>query len=61
VADLEAEVHRLEKRLAEVEDDLQNASATQDLARIERLGTEYASTQRALEHAMETWAELAEA
>jgi ATP-binding cassette subfamily F protein 3 len=59
LADQEAEVHRLEQRLAQLERDLSTASQAQEVARIQRLGSEYTSTQQALENAMEQWATLA--
>ena len=60
VAQAEEEVHRLEEALARIEHELADASHAQDLAKIQRLSTQYESTQRALEQRMEAWAELAE-
>jgi ATP-binding cassette subfamily F protein 3 len=60
VAQAEEEVHRLEEALARIEHELADASQVQDLAKIQRLSTQYESTQRALEQRMEAWAELAE-
>jgi ATP-binding cassette subfamily F protein 3 len=61
LADAEAEVHRLEQKLARLESDLAAASQSQDLDNVQRLGSAYTDTQQALEQAMEAWAELAEA
>ncbi len=61
LADLEAEIHRLEAEVARLEEALQQASQAQDLARIQELSRTYAETQQALEQSMEAWAELAEA
>ncbi len=58
LADQEAEIHRLEQKLAQLETDLSNE---QDVATLQRLGTDYTATQQALEQAMEAWSELAAA
>jgi len=57
----EAEIYQLEQKLAQIEDALQKASAEQQLTKIQQLTTAYAETQTALEQAMSSWAELAEA
>jgi ATP-binding cassette subfamily F protein 3 len=60
LADQEAEVHRLEQKLVQLETDLGAASQAQDVAQIQQLATAYTATQQALENAMEMWASLAE-
>lgn len=60
IADAEQKVHRLEQELAQLESDLANASQAQDVGQVQRLGEAYATTQAALEQAMEGWAALAE-
>ena len=61
VAKAEARVHELEQALAQVEADLQEASAAQDVARVQELGERHAATQQELEAALEAWSALAEA
>jgi hypothetical protein len=56
---MEEEIHRLERRLAQLERDLQAASHAQDLEKIQQCSQAYAETQAALEQSMETWTELA--
>lgn len=58
VAEVEETIHRLEKKLAKIEADLQTASHAQDLARIQQLSEAYSQTQASLEASMESWAEL---
>jgi ATP-binding cassette subfamily F protein 3 len=57
LADQEAEIHRLEQKLAKLETAL---SKEQDVAELQRLGADYTATQQALEAALEMWSELAE-
>jgi ATP-binding cassette subfamily F protein 3 len=57
----ENKVHQLEAKVAQLEQDLQAASAAQDFAKIQRLSQEYATSQATLEQAMDVWAVLAEA
>jgi ATP-binding cassette subfamily F protein 3 len=59
VADAESRVHALEAQLAQVEQDLHDATG-QDVEQIERLGQHYVATQAALDEAMEAWMTLAE-
>ena len=59
IADAEDRVHRLETRLADLEERLHAATATQDIEAIQRLGREYNTTQAELDVAMEAWAEVA--
>jgi hypothetical protein len=59
VAEVEETIHRLEKQLAKLEQDLQSASHAQDLERIQKLSEAYSQTQASLEASMESWAELA--
>jgi ATP-binding cassette subfamily F protein 3 len=59
VSALENEIHRLEAHLASLEEALTDASQRQDVAAIQKLSTDYAATQSALEAQMETWAVLA--
>lgn len=60
LAALEDEVHSLEQKLAKLESDLATASQAQDVDKIQRYSEAYATTQQALEAAMEKWAGLAE-
>lgn len=60
VADAENKVHELEAQLAQMEDDLQAASAAQNIEAVQTLSKQYAATQVALEEAMEAWLSLAE-
>ena len=59
LADMEDTIHRLEARLAQIEQDLQAASQAQALDRIQQLSEAYRQTQTTLEASMEAWAELA--
>jgi ATP-binding cassette subfamily F protein 3 len=58
VTDAEGRVHELEARLAQLEQELHDASAAQDVAAIQRLGKAYVDTQAALDQAMEAWMAL---
>jgi ATP-binding cassette subfamily F protein 3 len=60
VADAESRVHSLEAQLAQLEQDLQDATGGQNVAEIERLGQRYVETQSALDKAMEAWMALAD-
>jgi hypothetical protein len=60
VADAESRVHELEAQLAQLEQDLHDASGGQDVTEIEQLGQRYVETQSALDEAMETWMALAD-
>ena len=57
---MENEVHRLEQKLAKLEEDLAQASRAQDVDKIQRYGAAYTATQHELEKAMEQWAGLAQ-
>jgi hypothetical protein len=46
--------------LAQLEQDLHDASGVQDVAEIEQLGQRYVETQGALDQAMEAWMALAD-
>jgi ATP-binding cassette subfamily F protein 3 len=59
VADAESRVHALEAQLAQVEQELHDATG-QDVEKIERLGQRYVETQAALDQAMEAWMSLAD-
>lgn len=60
LTDVENEVHQLEQKLTQIEQALQLASENQELARVQRLSQDYATTQQTLDAAMERWAALAE-
>ena len=60
LSDAENEVHRLEQKLAQLEEDLQRVSDAQNFAEIQRVSKAYADTQAAVEQAMDQWAVLAE-
>jgi len=61
LAEMEEKIHQMEAQMAQLEQDLEEASQAQDIDSIQRLSAAYAETQETLEHAMEEWAELAEA
>ncbi len=60
IAAAEAKVHTLEVKLGELTAAIDKASKEGNAAIINKLGAEYADTERALEIAMNEWAELAE-
>ena len=53
--DYESLIQELETRVAEIETQLESASARQDTGAIARLGQEYAETQKEIEDAWERW------
>jgi ATP-binding cassette, subfamily F, member 3 len=61
LAEKEAEIYRLEQKLAEIESALQKASYAQQLEKLQQLTKAYTETQTAIEQSMASWAELAEA
>ncbi len=61
LADKEAEIDKLERKLVEIEAALQQASYAQQLEKIQQLTKVYAETQNALEESMMVWAEMSEA
>ena len=60
VSRAETHVHELETRLAQIEHDLEVASAAQDVSRIRLLGEAHEATRSALEAAVDHWAALME-
>lgn len=57
---VEAEIHALEAKQAELAQALETASATSDGEAVRTLGVQYTATETALEALLEEWAELAE-
>ncbi len=60
VAELEAAIHTLEARLAQITAAIERASTAGDAAQITHLGEEYRQAEWELDSAMSEWAELAE-
>jgi len=58
-AAMEADIHALEVRLAELSTQLEAASVAGDVARVHSLGVRYQETDAALHRLMAEWAELA--
>ena len=59
--DLEEQIHRMEARVAELEEDLAAASRTQNYERVQAISNEHQAVRRRVEQQMERWAEMAEA
>jgi len=55
LAQAESRVHELESRLDEINDQINTASTSGDVAKIAKLGTDYAQTQTQLAEAMTQW------
>jgi ATP-binding cassette, subfamily F, member 3 len=58
-AAMEQQIHRLEARLASLSSQLEAASVSGDVAKVQRLGVEYQQTDAELHRVMSEWAELA--
>ncbi len=59
-AELEAEIESLEARLAGIRNDLEVASASQQIERVYELGVEYENLQQQLQSRWDEWAAIAE-
>ncbi len=59
LAAIESEVATLEQELARLQADLEAASAAQDVAKISKLGAQYAELEATLNQRYEDWADLA--
>jgi ATP-binding cassette subfamily F protein 3 len=58
-AAMEARIHELEARLAQLSNQLEAASMAGDVAKVHRLGVDYQQTDAELHRVMSEWAELA--
>jgi len=58
--DLEAQIHRMEARVVELEEKMAAASRTQDYERVQAISNEHQAVRRRVEQQMERWAEMAE-
>ena len=59
VADLEAEIQRLEHQMQALQDEIGEASARQEALRVYELGTLYGTIEGELQQRLDLWAELA--
>ncbi|MEL7436464.1 MAG: ATP-binding cassette domain-containing protein, partial [Chloroflexota bacterium] len=60
VAELEADIERLEEQMETLTNAINDASAKGDADKVQSLGVEYTATESALDSAMSEWEELAE-
>jgi ATPase subunit of ABC transporter with duplicated ATPase domains len=58
-AAMEQQIHSLEAKLAALSNQLEAASVSGDVAKVQRLGVEYQQTDAELHRVMSEWAELA--
>jgi len=61
LADLEQQIHRLEARMAELEEEMAAASLVQNYGRVQAISNEYQAVHRRVEQQMERWSTMAEA
>ncbi|MBI3958100.1 MAG: ABC-F family ATP-binding cassette domain-containing protein [Chloroflexi bacterium] len=61
LADLEQQIHQMETRMAELEDQMAAVGQTQDYEWVQAISNEHQAVRRRVEQQMERWAEMAEA